>query len=152
MLIFVGLTIAAQKNFPELLDELVLIAGINVNLATQAIYEWHGSHTPLMTACWNENHEIVEKLLKQKNIDISYKDKYGDSALHISAEKCSISIKHLAKVPGLDWNDTNNRGHTPLYLGLLFGKDDVVKTIISVPNIDYRVKTNEGETLSLIHI
>ena len=75
ILIFVGLKIAAQKNFLEMMDILLGFPGINVNIATPTEHEWRGSLTPLMIACDEQNPEIVKKLLRQENIDISYKDK-----------------------------------------------------------------------------
>ena len=65
------MTIAAHKNYSKLLDILLGAPGINVNLATLTEIEWCGSFTPLMIACDEQNPEIVKKLSKQENIDIS---------------------------------------------------------------------------------
>ena len=151
--LFLGLSIAASKNYFDVLDVLLCDPGLNVNLETSAeaiASDWieYGNFTPLIIACIEKNPGIVKTLLEQKNIDISYKDKFGRSALHFAASNCASSIKLLAEVPGLDWNGKNHNGETPLYMGLTYGMDGVVETIISLPNIDFSVKTNGGETLA----
>ena len=92
-----GLAIAAENNYPELLNLLLSQPGINVNLA----WGW----TPLMYACAAGHHEIVRRLLQVPGINILHEDSDGDTALHEAAlQGHSECLEELAKVPGLDWN------------------------------------------------
>ena len=63
-----GLTIAAHKKFPQLLDLLLSQPGIDVNLATVAESvtgrSW-GNWTPLLFACQAGHQEMVRRLLLQ---------------------------------------------------------------------------------------
>ena len=144
------MTIAAHKNYPELLDTLLSAPKINVNLGTTAAWSESddGSRTPLMIASFMGHNEIVKKLLEREEIDISVKDKLGFSAVHYAAYNCPLATKLFAQVPGIDWNDKTNDGYTPLYCGLFVGLDEVVKTIISLPNIDFNAKNIFEETLA----
>ena len=147
------MTIAAYRNYPELLEILLCVPGINVNLETSAAAlrsDWtdRGNFTPLMIACIEANYGIVNTLLAEKEIDIAFKDNKGNSVLHYAAANCPSSIELLAKVPGLDWNEKNDHGETPLFDGLRGGRDEVVETIISLPNIHYNVKSITGQTLA----
>merc|ERR1712241_1055595 len=47
----------------------------------------------------------------------------------------------------VDWNKTDEEGYTPLYCALGRGHSDTVDIIVQQPNIDYNVKTKDGETL-----
>ena len=87
--LFLGLSIAASKNYFDVLYVLLCDPGLNVNLETSAeaiASDWieYGNFTPLIIACIEKNPGIVKTLLEQKNIDISYKDKHGNSALHFA--------------------------------------------------------------------
>ena len=88
-----GLTIAAEKNYPELVDLLVSQPGIDVNLIP-------GYGTPLMYACYAGHHEIVRRLVQVPGINIGHKESDGRTALHYAANNGrSDCLKELAKVP-----------------------------------------------------
>ena len=68
--LFLGLSIAASKNYFDVLDVLLCDPGLNVNLETSAeaiASEWieYGNFTPLIIACIEKNPGIVKTLLEQ---------------------------------------------------------------------------------------
>ena len=56
-------------------------------------------------------------------------------------------MKILAETGRVDWNKRDEWRQTPLYLALRLGHSDIVDIIVQQPNIDYNVKTRDGETL-----
>ena len=57
-------------------------------------------------------------------------------------------MRLLAETGKVDWNKRNKSGHTPLYLALHRGHSDVVDFIVQQPQVDFNVKTEDGETLA----
>ena len=141
-----GLTIAAHKSYTKLMDLLLSQPGIDVNLATTTEHSTWGKWTPLMNACYFGNHEIVGKLLSQvPDVNILYKDRNGDTALHLAARwGHSECLAELAKVPGLDWNCRGYRGWTPLKSSKL----EVVRQL--VPKVDVTITDRNGANLEKI--
>ena len=132
---------------------LLGVPEINVNLATYSIptftsFPDHGKVPPVMLACNQLHPKIVMKFLKHEDIDLSVKDLNGETILHYAASCCATSTKALTKIPDLNWNEGDNFGKTPLWWGLNYGQDEVVKILISLSNINYDVRTKEGETLA----
>ena len=88
-----GLTIAAAHCNPQMLELLLSQPGIDVNLATTKSNTWMnslGNWTPLMVACrayptWR--HEIVRRLVQVPGINITHKDSYRNTALHLAASE-----------------------------------------------------------------
>ena len=138
-----GLTIAAHKNYSELLDLLLSQPGIDVNLTPR---NWMTrTRTPLMIACEAGHHGIVRRLLQVPGINITHKNSTGHTALHMAAiNGRSACLEELAKVPGLDWNCKSNEGWTPLHTALYDGYPDCVRIIVSQPGVDFTVKTDIG--------
>ena len=81
---FTGLSIAASRNYPELVD-LLLARGADVNKTT--LYKYYQDDedieevTPLMIASKQGHHKIVKRLLLQ-GINILFEDSLGWTALH----------------------------------------------------------------------
>ena len=142
-----GLTIAAKKNYPELLDLLLSQPSVDVDLGTTieiGLIDW----TPLMIACRAGHHEVVRRLLQVPGISILQEDSFGDTALHWAArEGHSECLKELAMVPGLDWNHKDVDGRTPLCTAI-YGHPDSVRIIVAQPGVDFSVKTINGTTLA----
>ena len=82
---FTGLSIAASRNNPELVD-LLLARGADVNKTT--LYKYYQDDedieevTPLMIASKQGHHKIVKRLLQVQGIDIFFGDSSGWTALH----------------------------------------------------------------------
>ena len=75
-----GLTIAAKKNYPKLLDLLLSHPDIKINQTTDAgvVLGWSGGQiSALMFACDAGNSAIVSRLLEEKELDLNYQDKTG---------------------------------------------------------------------------
>ena len=150
-----GVTIAAKQNYIELLDLLLCQPGVDANLPTTESVsksKKFGKWTPLMFACRAGHHKIVRRLVQVPGINITHKDSYGRTALHVAALKGhSDCLEELAKVPGLDWN-CRDSDWTPLFEALSHGRPDCVRIIVSQPGVDLSVKTHNGTTLTEIAV
>jgi len=136
-----GLSIAAEKNFLELLNILLSQTNINVNISMS-------QNTPLSLACSKGNHDIVRRLLQMPGINIVHKNGNGETALHLASKYSHKCVLELAQVRGLDWSEKTNSGYTPLYMALEEGNVEAVRTIISLPGIDFKATTKEGKSLA----
>ena len=146
---FTGLSIAASRNYPELVD-LLLARGADVNKTT--LYKYYQDDedieevTPLMIASKQGHHQIVKRLLQVHNIDILFEDSLGWTALHLCAgsKEC---LEEFAKIPlvDLDWNCVNGMGETPLFSAANLNSD-CVKFILSQPSVNPNFLNIESET------
>ena len=146
---FTGLSIAASRNYPELMD-LLLARGADVNKTT--LYKYYQDDedieevTPLMIASKQGHHQIVKRLLQVHNIDILFEDRLGWTALHLCAgsKEC---LEEFAKIPlvDLDWNCVNGMGETPLFSAANLNSD-CVKFILSQPSVNPNFLNIESET------
>ena len=145
---FTGLSIAASRNYPELMD-LLLARGADVNKTT--LYKYYQDDedieevTPLMIASKQGHHKIVKRLLLQ-GINILFEDSLGWTALHLCAgsKEC---LEEFAKIPlvDLDWNCVNGMGETPLFSAANLNSD-CVKFILSQPSVNPNFLNIESET------
>jgi len=140
-----GLTIAAEENYPELLEILLSHPDIEINKTT----EYYGSQwTALMVACGAGNSAIVSRLVEVPGLDINYQDEWGYTTAHMASVVGQADfVRILAETERVDWNKRDEEGRTPLYLALVYGHSDTVDIIVQQPNIDYNVKTEDGYTL-----
>ena len=86
-------------------------------------------------------------MLREPNIDLSYKDKHGTDVLHVAARNCWQCVELLTTVPGLDWNSRDCHGFTPLYVALAEGMGECVRIIIQVAGVDLGAKSYYGDSL-----
>jgi len=140
-----GLTIAADKNYPELLEILLSHPDIEINNTTK-YYQW----TALMFACNAGNSATVSRLVEVPGLDINYQDEEdGNTAAHMASyEGHTECVRILAETGRVDWNKRSKWGRTPLYRALLEGHSDIVDIIVQQPNIDYNFKADDGDTLA----
>jgi len=139
-----GLTIAAEKNYPELLEILLSHPDIKINNKTS------GHWTALMFAFKHGNPTIVSRLVQVPGLDINYQDVNGWTAAHWASWRGQTEcVRILAENDRVDWNKRDKWGQTPLYLALWRGHSDIVDVIMQQPNVDYNVKTEDGETLAI---
>ena len=150
---FTGLSIAASRNYPELMD-LLLARGADVNKTT--LYKYYQDDedieevTPLMIASKQGHHQIVKRLLQVHNIDILFEDSLGWTALHLCAgsKEC---LEEFAKIPlvDLDWNCVNGVGETPLFSAANLNSD-CVKFILSQPSVNPNIQDEDSDTPILL--
>ena len=77
-----GLTIAADKNYQELLEILLSHPDIKINNTTDNRQLRLGKWTALMFACKRGNSAIVSRLVQLPMLDINYQDEQGFTAAH----------------------------------------------------------------------
>ncbi len=100
--------------------------------------------TPLMRICYTNllrserttdrdktRLRFVEKLLKHPDIDVQIKDKHGFTALHWAAWSGFPLIAERLIEAGLDINQTEENGHSPLALAAMRGNNEVVAMLLS---------------------
>ena len=146
--IFTGLSIAASRNYPELLD-LLLDRGADVNKTT--LYKYYQDDedleelTPLMIASHHGHHKIVKRLIQVQGIDILFEDSLGWTALHLCAASGSKEcLEEFAKIP-VDWNCVNHVGETPLFSAANLNSD-CVKFLLSQPSVNPNIQDENSDT------
>ncbi len=100
--------------------------------------------TPLMRICYTNllrsertadrdktRLRFVEKLLNHPDVDIQIKDKHGFTALHWAAWSGFPLIAERLIAAGLDINQPEENGHTPLALAAMRGNNEVVAMLLS---------------------
>ena len=145
------MTIAAHKNYLELLYVLLDHPNIDINIVTGAEVRLgphcnsFGNNTALIYACEADNPKVVEKLLRQPGINTMVKNSDGYTALHVAAGWSAQCVKLLAEAdPHLNWNCETYWGVTPLYIGLREGNAGAVEIIIAQEKVDFSIKDNYG--------
>ena len=148
-----GITIAAIRNYPELLEILLSHPHIKINIKTFGCKDNICPWTALMFACTLGNSVIVSRLVQMSALDINYQDKNGCTATLLASIWGRTScVKILAETGKVNWNKGDNGNGTPLYHALSSRYCDIVDIITEQPNIDYNVKTECGRTLVQIAV
>jgi len=147
-----GLTVAAYKNYKDLLEILLSHPQIKINNTTDPGVVYAGLSgrqlTALMFASRAGNSAIVSRLVQVPGLDINYQDKYGVTAAHLASGWGHTEyVRILAETGKVDWNKRNKWG-SPLYWALYSGNSDIVEIIVKQSNIDYNIKNDDGETLA----
>ena len=143
---FTGLSIAASRNYPELMD-LLLARGADVNKT--CLYKQYQDdedleeYTPLMIASHHGHTKIVNRLIKVHGIDILFEDSRGWTALHLCAgsKEC---LEEFAKISIVDWNCVDCLGQTPLFHCV--GDSNCVKFILSQPGVNPNIQDEDSDT------
>ena len=140
-----GLTIAAHKNYLDLLDLLLSHPDIKINLTTKNSEQ----STALMFACISGNPAIVSRLVEEEQLDINHQNQDGNTAAHLAIAKGHTEcLRLLAGTGKVDFNIKNKWGNTPLFRALFHGHTDIVDILLKIPGIDFNVKTETGRTLA----
>ena len=154
-----GLTVAAWKNYSDLLEVFLSHPDIKINLTVDAggvEADWAGYQwTALMFALYSGNSDIVSRLARLSELDLNYEDHLGNTVAHRAAlwQQCQPDcVRALANSGRVNWNKKNQWGKTPLYLALDRGHSGFVEIIVSLDHIDYNVQTNHGVTLAQIAV
>lgn len=117
---------------------LLIENGADVNKANNF------NNTPLMLVAYLGNYEIAQVLV-ENGADINAQALCGETALHFAAQQGNLEIvKYLLSLNAQFLTDKN--GLTPLLEAARHGQEDVVKELISIPNlisISNRIKAYE---------
>lgn len=131
---------AAAKGRHEIIS-LLINYGAGPDLADEK------GQTPLMWAVHAGHQQVVEKLLKSKEIEIDAKNRAGETALLVALKKGSQKIVELLLDYGADPNVTDRQGETFLAWASFKGHTEVVRALLKsgkIQNID--AKDRWGET------
>ncbi len=90
---------------------------------------------------------IKLEFLKSKGLDISKKQKDGNTLLHLAVNKQNLDlIKQVVNLKVADVNAINNDGNTALHLAAMSSKDEkIIKYLLSI-GADKTIKTEFGES------
>lgn len=127
---------AAIKNGHLEIVNLLLDNNVNPNQTDSS------SFTPLYLAIKLNNPDIMQKILTATGFDINAANQLHLAASRGDSEVISEMLKHGAN-PNI--KITNNED-TPLYIAVHFRKIDVIKTLLSHPNVDPNLKRADGYT------
>ncbi len=99
----------------------------------------------LHNAVYNDDVELVKKILKQNNIDIDAKSKAGISPLHIAVKNRDLKIVKILIKNGADVDIQDNNGLTPLHYAIAQRRYNIVKYLI-FNDADINIKNSYGIT------
>jgi len=86
--------------------------------------------TLLTFACYKKYNNIVKKILKNCNVDVNWKDKDEDSALHVACMSGNVeAIKLLLLHPDIQVDRINSRGKTPEKIALQEGYVNIAEML-----------------------
>lgn len=123
------------------LIKLLISYGLDLTIKDEANYD------ALLTATLYGNADVVEILLKHKDVNVNIQNKWRQSPLMIAAENNNIAIlRLLLKRNDLDVNLKNNSGITALMLAALNDSVEFVEILLSVKNLDINLQSNFGDT------
>ena len=122
-----GLTIAAEKNYLELL-EMLLSNDVEIN---NTVRKYGYERTALMVACSAGNSAIVSRLIQEPDLDINYEDRRGYTALLLADESGHTDcVRILAETGRVDWN-----------------KREILAILLRYPGVDLSCRDKRGWSL-----
>ena len=123
------LHMASRDNDVDLVERL-LSWRANVNHTDEYL------QTPLILACSKGHSGVVEKLLKDKNIDVNKKNYIGLTALNCAMGRGHVDcVKLLRYDKRVDWTETDDLGFTSNFYASLSGSWEIIEIVASVPEI-----------------
>ena len=100
--------------------------------------------TILSYALKKNNLEIIDLILSYNNLNLNYKDKNGNSYLHLAVKnRNDKKIETLIK-KGINLNMQNNSGNTALHLAYEINNFIIIKLLIK-SGINSKIKNKEGK-------
>jgi len=100
--------------------------------------------TILSYALKENNLEIIDLILSYNNLNLNYKDKKGNSYLHLAVKNQNErGIENLIK-KGINLNMQNNSGNTALHLAYKKNNNIIIKLLIK-SGINSKIKNKEGK-------
>ena len=132
---------AAFEGHEIIVRELLLMRGINVNLAQQL------GATPLYVAAQQGHVKIVEMLLAESGIKVNLSTSDGATPLFIAAQ-CGHEavVKLLLAAPGVDVNLRTMDGGTPLMVAIEREHVEVAKLLLAAPGTEIDARMLDGTT------
>ena len=136
---------AAEKGDEKNVIELMATDDININIKDE------NGDTPLMLAAYNGHLDVVILLtsssIEEYCADINIKNKEGLTALSLALEEEHKDIAdYLVKEPKIKVNTISDLKDTPLMWAVVHNYVDIVKTLLTKPDIDIKPKNSDGFT------
>jgi len=112
---------------------------INVNIANHA--------PPISVAIKRKQSAIIEMLLARSDLDLSVKNKYGDTPLMFAVASQDINIvKSVLEKDSSIINEQNEKGETALIMAVRKNLDKIVYKLLDTPDINLDLQDNKGNT------
>jgi len=135
---------AIENKHPQIAKVLLQVPGINVHLSNR--YD----QTALSFACRNGYTDIVETLLKHKNIDVNHLSGFffQFSPLMLAAIHGHKKIvEMLLHMPKIDINAKSYpRQETVLHCAAEAGNTRIIELLLKNPRLDIMMEKNDGKT------
>jgi len=108
--------------------------------------------TMLHSACYDGNVDVVKRLCQDPKLDMSLKDKHGNTALMIGCEKGYLPVVEvlLQYRDRYDINIQDSDGFSALHLASYYNHVDVVKRLCQAPKLDMSLKDKRGYTALMV--
>lgn len=100
-----------------------------------------------MRACQNGKRGVAQHLIKSGNIDITYVDEYGRTALHYVSKLGMVALAQLLINQGIDLDYTDQRGQTALH----FAAGNMYKEVFKLL-VENGADTNIADELGVLPI
>ena len=118
---------------------MLLIRGADINAADSKGY------TPLLVSLEHGHVDVALILLNRGANTVLRNNNYMNS-LHFAAMSNSVAVCSLLLERGMDINDKDVQGNTPLLVALNRGNIEVGMMLSQVPSTDFSVRNKEGKT------
>ena len=118
---------------------MLLIRGADINAADGKGY------TPLLVALENALVDVALILLNRGASTVLRNNNHMNS-LHFAAMSNSVAVCSLLLERGMDINDKDIHGNTPLLIALNKGNVEVSMMLSQVPSADFSIRNREGKT------
>ncbi|MEX0849191.1 MAG: ankyrin repeat domain-containing protein [Candidatus Dependentiae bacterium] len=134
-----------SADYPAII-RLLVKSGADINYGGQSEEYSRKSHTPLMIHAYQDNPrmDIFDALL-ECGADVNKQDHFGNTALHIAAERNHIVYARKLLEAGANVLLANKDGNTPLHLAVEKGCVDFVKQLLEF-KADITIINNKGLT------
>ena len=90
-----------------------------------------GLVSPLILSCALGNSEMVDLLLDQRSVDVNYRIRGGETAIHFATREGFTDIVSKLLERGADVDNADEFGDTPLLLAVKYGHVDLANTFIN---------------------
>ena len=119
-----ALFIAAQNNFPEIV-ELLVRSGANVNLAS------NDGASPLCAAAFKGSTEVVKRLFQAPDIQVDHTTCKQVTALAFATQQGHKDIVEFLLEKKADPNITGVEGLAPLHITCIHGYTDIARILLN---------------------